>query len=327
MLNGEKIVGCDMCYQEEKASGNSLRTHSNECFPVENPEPNARLEDVEYLEIFVGSVCNLKCVSCSPRLSTQVKADYQKLGWKIPDDKIKLPNRLDFVNRLQNLKKIKFVGGEPLLNSLHDQVIDTIGQFETSELTLVYYTNCMVWPRPEILELWDSSGGLELNLSIDAIGDKNEYLRMNSRWDLVEEIVERYFEYGSTRPHVKIQLSSSVSQLNLLYLKEIDDWFNQLSQKYPDANTESPYMGYISDPYFMSPHFAPWALVESALAQGEKDISKQHRKILNILNRNKKEKAMELTPLLNHLKSLESLRNNSFEKTFPEVAQFFEHPL
>ena len=74
-LDGKKPQGCEACWQQEKVGKISKRQESNEKY---NHRQNRWYEDLQsptYLDLKLGTVCNLKCRSCSTHSSYKWKDD------------------------------------------------------------------------------------------------------------------------------------------------------------------------------------------------------------------------------------------------------------
>ena len=134
-LSGTQIPGCQECYSQERAGEISLRQIVNQEFPLENFTPVIEAKHIEYLELFVGSICNLKCNMCNGDLSTKWLEDYVPLGQvpPKPQKKISIPILL---SPLKNLKKVKFVGGEPFLSADRNQALEILMEQKPEQISI-----------------------------------------------------------------------------------------------------------------------------------------------------------------------------------------------
>jgi sulfatase maturation enzyme AslB (radical SAM superfamily) len=326
MMDHEAVQGCEECYEEEALTHQSLRLHSNKLFGMDFPIKATTTYDlIEYLEIFVGSTCNLKCISCSPLLSTSLYEEYKKNNWPIPAISELSPQaEIDFIEKLTNLKHLKFVGGEPILNKLHDKIIESLDKSQINQICLTYYTNCTVWPNPKTLSVWKNAHQVTINISVDGVGEKNEFLRKNSNWKKVDEMARRYFELAEQNSNITLQISTTVSILNLLSLNEIDIWFNSLSELFPRAKVDPVYLTYLMDPPSLAPHNAPQELIERAIETYESSGTEQQLKIVNLLKTVKFAEGSDgKKNFLDYVGRFEESRKNSFRETFPEIGIYF----
>jgi len=326
MLSGESVLGCEECYEEEAATGESLRLSSNKKLGTTVPRvENVSSPEIESLEIFLGSKCNLMCIGCSPILSSSLREEYIANNWPIPEIREDASEEsAALVERLVNLKHIKFMGGEPLLNKLHDKIINTLGSRRLDEMELIYFTNCTIWPTPETLETWSRSKRVELNMSIDAFGAKNEYMRFNSRWEKVEKIVRQYFAFAAKNPHVVLQMSVTVSTLNMLYLKELEAWYEKIRCEFRTAKSEPAYMTYLIDPEPLALHNAPPALIDKMLTEYEWPTSYQQKKIADLLRTSRNQEPRNLDrSFVQFITMMDGVRKTSVRDTFPALGEFF----
>lgn len=180
------------------------------------------------LELFVGDICNLKCLTCFPELSTTLRKEYQALGWAV---KKRCENFKEYevLAQLTSLEKVKFVGGEPLLHKNHIKILEMLNQGErSSKVSLTYYTNATLWPSDEILSLWKKFKNVNIWLSIDGFGALNEYIRFPSVWRDVENNTKKYKRLSQKNSHIQLAVHSTVSIYNIFSLNKLEQWARQL---------------------------------------------------------------------------------------------------
>src|SRR5688572_15880150 len=76
-LRGERVAGCETCYQVDGSGAPSLRVKKNKDFQ-DTWEKQPRLT---YLELALGNLCNLRCRGCSSPYSTKWIATEQALQY------------------------------------------------------------------------------------------------------------------------------------------------------------------------------------------------------------------------------------------------------
>nr|WP_298350817.1 twitch domain-containing radical SAM protein [Rhodoblastus sp.] len=96
MIAGERVAGCDYCYQQERSGVRSMRVVTNEIWIQEFAEPQEAIKqlfaDVEAngyrvpnrcsgLELDVGNLCNLKCRMCNSQSSSGISSDPVHSRW------------------------------------------------------------------------------------------------------------------------------------------------------------------------------------------------------------------------------------------------------
>ena len=336
MIANEPITGCKACYSEEGSGGRSLRLKSNQEFEFpETLKPEADLKDIEYLEFFVGSVCNLKCMYCSPHLSTSLKKDYHQLGWVYSDfagisdfGSEDDPELYQVIGQLENLNKIKFVGGEPFLNKNHNDWIKDLTKEQAQKLELIYYTNGTQRPTQKTIEAWKNSRKVQLWLSIDALGTQNDYLRMNSNWSEIEKNVDFYYTLTSDLPHLEIYLNMTVTPFNVFSIKDVEEWFNKLQLKFFDELKTEAYLTYVIDPQEFSLDFAPASMLEELNKRDISELSRQHQKIISSANLRRAPEELRSTrqkEFLDKVSAFDRIRNSSFPLSFPNAFKHYSN--
>ena len=218
MINDEYVEGCSMCYEQEKISENtsSMRLNHNKGLGDTIPEkPTLRL-----LDLAISNVCNNRCRMCMPQLSTNWYSDAAKLGSdffpKSEHRKIKYSDDILAKYDLSELRYIKLIGGEPLLEQ--NKFIKFLKRCNLSKLRILLTTNATVKPNAELLGMLKQCETCFINLSIDAFGSLNDFLRKGSTWDSVAENI-KYFSNEFPK-HVKIHSVISIYNCNNFYLLE-----------------------------------------------------------------------------------------------------------
>jgi hypothetical protein len=152
MLNGERVPGCDRCYQEEDGGKKSLRQRYNDssALPIEklvdinNPK-------IRWIELAISNDCNLACRMCDSRYSwkwfEEEKEIYGKTWNTIKHSKMDISNVFPFI---QDIVHMKFTGGEPLMTKDHWVLLDKlIAERDCSEIFINYSIHCFkhVWSK------------------------------------------------------------------------------------------------------------------------------------------------------------------------------------
>jgi hypothetical protein len=101
---------------------------------------------------------------------------------------------------------------------------------------LRYNSNGLDLPE-KLFELWHHFKEVKFNLSIDAVGDKNDYIRYPSKWTDLLESIRRL---DDTESHITVNIACAVQLLNVLYLDELANW--KLGANFKKINL-APYGG------------------------------------------------------------------------------------
>jgi len=227
------------------------------------------------IDYSVGDVCNLKCVICGPNNSS---------AWK-EELKIPIVERKQTVNYawkeldLTTLKFIHFNGGEPLLSKEHIKFLHAIPI--KSLVHINYNTNGTILPSEELLRIWKQFKLIQIDFSIDDIGDRFEYQRYPAKWNQVSENLQWYIDKAPV--NCMFAVNTTVSILNQDNLINLNQW---LSKNF-NANR-------VTDP----------------IEYRTQDATG----IFAVANKNKKQ-------IIDFLNSCDQRRSTDWKKTFPELVE------
>lgn len=217
MREGDRPVECFFCWKAEDASKDTYSDRiikssdewatSNfaELAKQDNPTPS-------YLEVSFGNVCNMRCMYCSPDISSSIWSEFEKFGaypvassntleWYTAQGKKPIrpdePNPyLDafhdwFPKIVSELKVFRITGGEPLLNANTFKMLDWLADNPQPQLDFAINTNLMV-PSESILKTANAMESMvqhrklrdvRLYTSVDTHGEDAEYVRHGLNYD------------------------------------------------------------------------------------------------------------------------------------------------
>lgn len=231
MLKNEWHPGCYKCKADELAGKASMRTEADKFFS--DFTSNA---DLEYLEITVGRLCNLACITCGPEFSHTWDDDV--IALKIEKqkyiDQLREVQELDLDNmdleKLQNLKYLKVTGGEPFL---HRQFLNLIVRLADSGIAenvrIEIFTNCTWYPAKVEMDALLQFKQVRITTSLDGIGTVNNFIRYPSKWERIEETLDKWIEVRDSfgAPYNRkfiVSAAPTVSVLNACYMFEFMHW-------------------------------------------------------------------------------------------------------
>ena len=296
---------CQVCWDKEDQGLVSGRDNRDEQLDLlykcsESGQMNLLPETIS---LRMGNICNLKCIMCSPMNSTKWYSDLEIYNKYFPEKKIlsSYPkfNFDEFKEISKNLKMINFIGGEPLIIKEHQQVINyLITSGLSKKMTLSYSTNITVLPD-WCKESWKEFQRVIFKCSIDAVGEKYNYIRSPGNWKLVEENFIKLNNWNLR--NVEISILFVLMNINGLGLEELFRWRNSFTWQgaMPEIRPD-----YLSEPYFLSPH----NLVEEDLVNIQQSLSRT----IDELTMNDFEKVL-LKDMLSQL-NLNSSKNIDFNK-------------
>ena len=235
MLEGKEPKICSKCFDRERVTGESGRVFHNRDFPdvieaipnITEPDGTCTTMDLKYWDFRFSNLCNFKCRSCGPRYSSAWVPDARKLGfadqekvWSI--DAVDDTTNFKFLdNQIDNVKRIYFAGGEPLLMPEHWQILDMLVAKERFDVKLSYNINCstLEYGKKNIVDYWSkwNFGKLEVWPSIDEIGQRAELIRSGTVWPKVEENLKTLSGLNS----IILRPGITVGAFNVFRLPEI----------------------------------------------------------------------------------------------------------
>lgn len=262
MLSGEIPPSCTKCFKEEKAGHRSKRNWETEYWSsrvnadqlIAETSPDGRVEPkIAYVDLRLGTKCNLKCIMCSPHDSSAWVSDWRKLNPQIKDPSLREimqwnnDGKIDGASydwhienpkfweqlyaQLPNLQQLYFAGGEPLIIEEHEVLLkECIRRGEASHIELRYNSNGLVIPE-NLFELWSHFKRVRYHFSIDSIEEMNHYIRYPSPWKRVVENLRRFDE---TNDKVEVTIACAVQALNIYYIPEFIEW--KLEQNFKKIN-------------------------------------------------------------------------------------------
>jgi len=290
MLLGEEPDICRRCFNEEKNGIFSARQSANKLWGIDDiKNEKTTLKNIKYLDLRLGSLCNLQCIMCNPISSSQWIKDWNKLNRQIFNDN-EIQNLKNNINwskdnkkLLENLyqilpyvKMIYFTGGEPTLLDAHYNLLDLcINENLAKNITLKYNTNLTNIPN-RLINLWKNFKTIKLNISLDGVNELNHYIRYPSNWKLIEKNLKKIDIIENI--NLIRSIHTTVMAYNVFYLPELFDYLKQFNNI-----RKIPYLNILITPEFMQANILP-----------KKIKNKTIKKINNWLEENKKNKYNEI---------------------------------
>lgn len=344
MLNEIPSEGCKHCYEVDGAGGVSMRALNNHRFShlydetVTQTESDGSVAKVHmaYFDVRFSNICNFKCRGCSPELSSAWSNDWQKL-FDLDKNQSKLINISsaphiwqELVGFIDTVETAYFAGGEPLLMEEHYRVLDELIAREKFKVHLSYNTNLseIRFKGKNICDYWEKFPDMYVGVSIDDIGARGEYFRHGMRW---EKLLEN-FQYIKQRcPHIYFGVNCTVSVMNVLYLVEVHQELMRQNLIRPEAF----YLNFLAEPSELNIQILPTDLKNIASKkirnymseyqscgwkpQVVSDLDKSFESVINFINQN--DQTFLIPKFQNRTKKLDMIRGESYESTFPELAE------
>lgn len=319
-LNDENtwLDGCWQCQRAESAGIKSFRESMIEGLGIEK-----NLSGPQRIDFLFDRSCNLACRTCGPLSSTlwQKQLKDNNLFSEIVNvdtldnfDKIKkLLETLD----LSNLKQAQFCGGETLLGNTYwktAQLLADLVPNAKDNLLLGFQTNGTQPIDEKYYSLIEKFKLVKLMISIDGTGDRFEYLRWPASWN---QTVDNILNLRDTLPsNVMFFVQETTSNLNLLHFGEVEEWVR--------ANINTTREGDLVD--YSTQLAVHNYLNVNNITQEYVDAIKNTNKF-QFISPKWIENPGQIKTFLRETEKLDSIRNQDWKKTFPEVANFYSRYL
>jgi len=235
MLAGEKIESCNKCYfaESDLKRRNSIRQESLKEFAeyvplIDNTQPDGSYNDFKlaHLNLKYNNLCNLSCRMCNPGNSTAWHAPAVYTGRIQADEKIiriagneKIDVLSQIYEHLDSCQQILFEGGEPLMIKEFWAILEELDRRKRYDVKLSYNTNLTQYKlkNKSIFDLWNKFENVTVGASLDAEGDRAEYLRPGANW---EDIVKFRTTMMDRAPNAYLEIQSTVTIFNVLHLPD-----------------------------------------------------------------------------------------------------------
>ena len=356
MLEGEKVPECKWCYYQESIGQTSYRKDHNKEW-LESKYAEDILDRVEksktngyrvkepplHLDIRPTNLCNLKCRMCSPASSSKIEQEQKEMLQQGGDTSFVDVDYFKVVEKYSNwhknkkiwdtvykwgpgLKKIDFLGGEPVLIKENWKLINYLKEKGWSKnIKLLFSINCTQKPD-KIIDTFESFGFVHVMFSVDGYREVNDYIRFPSKWKEIENNVTQVLKHK--RENAFFSCSIVVQVYNILDLPSLLQWIDKLDTYLAPFHS---HLMMCRERDFLNIDILPENVRKTALLK-IKDYEKSYNKnrgtpflkqidsIKNVLNSEENpDIEKHLKNFYKYTKILDRHRGNSFERTFPEL--------
>ena len=252
LANGVRSEHCRICWLKEENGIRSLRQDLNELISLQKDINAANWMDVYFnnkddfdsdmvlsADIKVGNTCNYACVMCHPEDSSLIYANWmanldhpivQSVLEEDPEyltraksftfkNKQYIKYLDDILENNKHIKFLKFLGGEPFLDKF---LIDKLRQLPAStksKLSLLFVTNA----SKDVSAIIDSLGDfkyIQCSVSLEGIGEVQEWARYGSNWQEVEQHVLK----AVNNPRIDMSILYTFQTATVLGFRDLATW-------------------------------------------------------------------------------------------------------
>ncbi len=338
LLSGVRNKHCFQCWDMEDQGSVSMRQSMNKTREYMIPDScTAEMPFVvPVLELKMSNMCNFRCRTCKPDLSTTwlkdwnaVKHEYESLD--LQNDTKRQTNFdndqfvEDIVKLAPTIEIVEFAGGEPLMDPLHYKVLHALEPF-ASNITVKYSTNLskVKFGKFDTIASWAKFRKVDLSLSIDGHPELNNYIRTESDTDVLAENLKLVRAELGDKYDGRAALCYSA--WNVFGLPESYEYFERV--------LDTPVHGNIAwDPIFINPQVLPQELKQKATLKYKKYLNtiepkgERNKRIHRFINQNlnflnAKDESQHFEQFIRFTKTLDRTRSTNMIEVIPEFADY-----
>ena len=337
---------CTYCKNIEDDGGLSDRKNH---LAIPNLTPEELLKDnkativtPKILEIFINKTCNMKCIYCNTRNSSQLTSESKKYGSikKISGEQFEntklhenIKNHRYFFEQTlgwiakhgNNLSRLHLLGGETFYQTELQEVLDVLKKLNNKNLILNIVSNLMVQENrykdyiEQIKQLCKDRivGRFDLTCSIDGFGQEAEYVRFG----LDSEKWKKLFEYTINEKWIYLSINQTITSLTIKCIPALIKYIDSYRKK----RRINQHFGLVDGRPWMHPD-----------AYGKDFWSEDIKNILSCMPENNRDEIIakkymhgcfaslakesnrkQINELKNYLNQIDLRRNTNWRKIFP----------
>jgi radical SAM protein with 4Fe4S-binding SPASM domain len=264
-LKGEKPSACERCWKMEDVGNKSFRQIANndKFYGLDTNPPKSKrisITDIKYINLELGNICNLGCRMCGPTSSSLVAKHLTQLGEYTRDIEIGFDREskdkiIKLFQDAVNLSRVYMIGGEPLYNEFHDEILEVLLNHPNKENICIHYnTNLQGTKFDKYVEAWKQFKLIDMQVSVDGSDEIYEYIRWPGKWNKLVKNLEKILKIDN----FKIGAAITVQALNAQNLPML---CNKLFEIGPMPVFFIPISG------LNQLHIAPNSIIESAIKE------------------------------------------------------------
>lgn len=309
-------AGCERCRLEEEHGLASKRVMDQQRWGTHYDGLRPGQHQFLTASIAFGNTCNLTCITCGPYSSSRWNREHVALfGTSIePNHFYKQAFADEVVGSMPNLVHLDIPGGEPFLSGVEQQK-ELLGKYRarSHQMDLHYTTNATVFPDEDWWDLWQDFHEIDLQISLDAIGDRLQYIRYPASWSTVQANVQAYLDRQQRLQNFRMSVSITVSAYNVAYLGELLDWCDQVG-------LPTPWLGRVHNPVHMRPTVWPLPgrqFVTDRLRSSQRAVLEPWANLMET-----DDDSRHFDQFKTMMRKHDQFRGTDFATTFPDMVRF-----
>jgi radical SAM protein with 4Fe4S-binding SPASM domain len=194
MLEKNFVINCVDCRFNEATNQKSLRheyleEQAEHIGRAERTENDGRFDELSpvFLSIAVGTECQLRCRMCGPYDSNAWRVEVgSPEGYRSISEEVSSKKVLELTSLQNDLSRVLFVGGEPLIVPLHYEILKLLLAQKKEKSVELYYNSNLVqlkWKTHSIADYWNQFSKVTLLVSIDGANEQFDFIRTGHSWN------------------------------------------------------------------------------------------------------------------------------------------------
>jgi pyruvate-formate lyase-activating enzyme len=304
------------------------------------------VEDIKLatVDLIFNNLCNMKCRTCGPGLSTGWIPDEIKLGRsKIHPVTLSLltnetvthmkDDLIALVNMVDPYTEIHFSGGEPMMQEDHYLFLQLLLDMGKTKVKIRYNTNLTMYSLKEYhaFEMLQHFNNVFIVGSIDAMGAQGEYIRKGFNWEKALEWLKTCKQY---LPNIDYGVSAVFELFNASAAVDLHRYMCESDLfKRGDGSNFGFYLNTLHDPEWLRTTLLPLDVKKVVTEKINKhiewlnetqphdihyDVYIDHWKNAITLM-NSKDETCNIPRFYKETHLLDGIRNEKFEEVFPEL--------
>lgn len=340
-LKDNRPSSCNRCFEMEDAGQQSFRQSLNQQYKhhfdkIDNTLSNGTFKDFNlvYWDFRFNNICNFKCRTCGPQLSTGWYEDTKKIWGSLPNDIKVVDNDIQTWEEIEPLfssvEEIYFAGGEPLIMEEHYRILKRLDEMKRYDVKLRYNTNFsqLEYKNLKVYEIWKKFQSVELSASLDGSGLKGEYIRKNMKWS---KILENREKINPVPDNIYFYINFTLSVMNCFHVVD----FHRECVETGFIETPNQFrLNVLQHPLHFRLQILPNDLKIKLIECYEKyieDLSKlensqsiinDFRAAINFIQ--SENYTHEIDNFKKYIRQLDNIRKEKFSNIFPELSELME---
>jgi sulfatase maturation enzyme AslB (radical SAM superfamily) len=233
------------------------------------------------------------------------------------------------LEQFDHVEQFYFAGGEPLIMEEHYRILKELDKRKMYHVRLIYNTNFtrLKFKDMDVLELWNKFDSVSIGASLDAEGDRAEYMRKGTVW---KDVVTNRKRMMEVCPQVDFYISSTVGLINSLHIVDFHrNWVEQGLLKPQDFN-----FNLLQYPYAQRIDLLPDSFKQKVKEKYEKHLewlrpqdhltraTKGFESGLDYMMR--RDNSKDMRQFKETMQRMDKIRDEDLIKIFPELAELYE---